>query len=262
MTYDVEAIVLRRETWRETARIYTFYTREHGKLLAVARGTRKATSKLAAHLEPFTRLDAFLARGRKVETICGAIMKRSPEPLVESETRHLAAGFVAEAVDHLVKAGERDERMWPLIDGVFAQLSMLDDGGIPAALAGFLWRFMDRLGYRPRLDECLACERAIGFDGAFFLPLRGAAVCRSCHPDERLLAGAEVMDGPAIEAIRSFIDQEAPSDPAPAGVLRPAAAFLEAHLDRPLTTLPLVREALIYGRAAAKVPEYAESPRF
>jgi DNA repair protein RecO (recombination protein O) len=64
-TYHARGIVLRRETWRDAARLYTVYTREAGKLLAIGRGTRKALSKLGAHLEPYTLVDLHLARGRR-----------------------------------------------------------------------------------------------------------------------------------------------------------------------------------------------------
>jgi DNA repair protein RecO (recombination protein O) len=221
MTYSVTAIILKRETWRDTARIYTLFTREHGKILAIGRGTRKTTSKLAAHLEPFSLSELLLARGRKIETICGAVLKRQPEPLAGDERAYVAAAFAAEVVDQLVKAGERDEELWSLIEEHFSALASDADAG--RMTASFIWSFMERLGYRPKLDACASCEGPAAF-GGLFLPLQGTIICLNCRPGEERLVGALPLD---------------------AGIagLSAALAFLEARLDRPLASLSAFRAA-------------------
>jgi hypothetical protein len=44
--YKAEAIVLRSMVYKEADRILTLFTREEGKVSAVARGVRKTTSRL------------------------------------------------------------------------------------------------------------------------------------------------------------------------------------------------------------------------
>lgn len=234
MTYHATGIVLRREAWRESARLYTIYTREAGKVLAVGRGTRKILSKLAAHLEPYSSVEVLLARGRKTEVVCGAAMIRSPEALAADERRHLAAAFVAETVDQLVKMGERDEWLWSLIDGFFNDSRFISADRIGHGLSGFLWRFMSHLGYHPKLEECSECGRDVRAEAVRFLPVRGTAVCRACPLPERELVGAVLM-------------------PAAAPTFAGALSFLEAHLDRPLASLPAVKSLLLLGAGAHKV---------
>ena len=60
----VHAIVLRHADWGEADRLITLYSREQGKLRAIAKGARKITSRKAGHLEPFTHVKLQLARGR------------------------------------------------------------------------------------------------------------------------------------------------------------------------------------------------------
>jgi DNA repair protein RecO (recombination protein O) len=248
-TFHARGIVLRREHWRDAARLYTIYTREAGKLLAVGRGTRRVLSKLGAHLEPYTLVDLHLARGRRTETVCGAIMLRAPDPLASDDERYLAACFTAEAIDHFVKTGERDEEFWSLIESWYADLSVLPEAKIGGRLAVFVWRFMSHLGYHPKLDACLECDRGLSYEAVRFLPARGAAACHTCLLDERSLVGAV----PLASAERDEIAECLAGNTAPLASTASriaALALLETHLDRPLSSLPLVQARL----AAAHVP--------
>ena len=48
------AITLKSRKWGDADRIVTFYTKEMGKVRAVARGARRMKSRLGASLEPLT----------------------------------------------------------------------------------------------------------------------------------------------------------------------------------------------------------------
>ena len=63
-----KAIVLRRENIGEADRRIIFFTKDLGKISAIARGARKLKSKLSGHLELFNLIDLTLAN----HTIIGA----------------------------------------------------------------------------------------------------------------------------------------------------------------------------------------------
>lgn len=245
MTYHASGIVLRREDWRETGRMYFLYTREHGKVMAVGRGTRKILSKLGPHLEPYSRTDLFLARGRRYETLCGASLVRSSEPLAFFDERYAAAAFAAEAFDQLVKWAAPDEELFDLFDGFLASVSASAPGEAPDLLAGFLWRFLERMGYGPRLEACASCSRDVaarppagGETAALFLPRSGHVVCGACRPHERDLAGAEPLPEDALAELRRLFSETRESRVRHPSNRLAGLAFLEAHLDRPLAAAP------------------------
>ncbi|MEK7546130.1 MAG: DNA repair protein RecO [Patescibacteria group bacterium] len=241
-TYHVRGIVLRRETWRDAARLYTIYTREAGKLLAVGRGTRKVLSKLGPHLEPYGVVDLHLARGRKTETVCGAMMVRPPDPFAADDRRYLAVSFAAEMIDHFVKTGDPDPELWRLIEAWYADLSVVPVERVAAHLSAFVWRFMSRLGYRPKLDDCSECGRSLRFESARFLPVPGTAACGNCHLDERSLVGCETLASRSAGAVARMLDDvNSPSHADDPAAFSSALSFMEARLDRPLSSLPLVR---------------------
>ncbi|TME96657.1 MAG: DNA repair protein RecO, partial [Chloroflexi bacterium] len=61
-TYRAEAIVLKTNDFAEADRILVLFTRHFGKVRVVAKGIRRATSRMAGHAEPLTHATYQLAR--------------------------------------------------------------------------------------------------------------------------------------------------------------------------------------------------------
>ena len=70
--YRTSGIVLKRVDLGEADRVLTLYTRDQGKLRAIAKGVRRTTSRSAGHLEPFTLSDLLLAVGRELDVVSQA----------------------------------------------------------------------------------------------------------------------------------------------------------------------------------------------
>ena len=76
-SYRTEALVIRHTNFGEADRILTLYSREKGKIRVVAKGVRKLKSRKAGHLEPFTRVQLQLAKGRDLPIVTQAETYRS-----------------------------------------------------------------------------------------------------------------------------------------------------------------------------------------
>ena len=63
-SYQCEALTLKKHPLGEADLLVTLYTPDRGKLLAMAKGARRSTSKLVGHLEPLTQVRLSLAQGR------------------------------------------------------------------------------------------------------------------------------------------------------------------------------------------------------
>ncbi len=70
-----EAIVLKRINYGETDRILTLFTKDLGKISAIAKGVRKQGSRLAGHLEPGSIVQVELAQGKNLYILTGARIK-------------------------------------------------------------------------------------------------------------------------------------------------------------------------------------------
>src|SRR5204863_399736 len=77
-SYKTEAVVLRSFRLGEADRVLHLYTRERGRIGAVAKGVRKTKSRFGGRLEPLSHVDLMLHQGGgELQTVTGAELVRS-----------------------------------------------------------------------------------------------------------------------------------------------------------------------------------------
>ena len=193
-----EGIVLHAWDLGEHDRLVTLYTRDHGRLAAVARGARRLRSRFAGALELFTWGDAvgFEREGRNLVRLDHFDI-RQPFRRLREDLESLGQGArMIEAVARLT--AERDAQ--PLCFALLLRgLRALDAGAAPARVQlAFALRLLDLLGHRPRLDRCGRCDRPVGTEGLLFDASEGYVVCERCRG-----AGAPLAP-PVVAALRGL----------------------------------------------------------
>ena len=174
--YKAEAIVLRRRPLGEADRVLTLFTREWGKLSAVARGVRKSTSRLAGRLEPFSRVEMLLARGRgALDIVAQAEMLQGMAELRHDLQRFAAAAVAAELLEAATPERESHPEVFGLMVGTLNLLARDD----PSALPWFALRLVTLVGFQPTLEACAVCGRRPEPSPSWSHPL-GGVVCSRC----------------------------------------------------------------------------------
>ena len=106
-SYRVEAVVLRHMDYGEADRLLGLYTREGGKVRAIAKGVRKIRSRKAGHLEPFTRVALQLAQARELPIVTQAETIDAYLAMRDDLVKTGYAAYVVEMVDRfLFEEGE------------------------------------------------------------------------------------------------------------------------------------------------------------
>jgi DNA repair protein RecO (recombination protein O) len=232
--YKDEGIVLKTMKLGEADRIVTLFTRDNGKVRAVAKGIRKMRSRFGGRLEPFTRVALLIYRGRNLDTITAADVVSSGKGVRADLGRLSAAAVLADLVDKVTPERERAGTIYSLLG---SGLEALAAYGTTSIVPAFAVKLLSISGYHPQLRACAGCGARAGLEA--FSPAIGGAVCRPCGSED---GGALPMSSDRIDLLGRLLmsDFGAAADPAATDELVAALrVYAEYHLERPLRSLQL-----------------------
>ncbi len=177
-SYNATSLVLHRIDLGEHDRIVTLFTREKGKLSAVAKGSRRAASRLSGATELFIQAKLQLGMGRNLDIVSQCEIQQTFTGLRNDLQRLARATYFCELLDRFT--GERDEasskELFDLTIGALLLLQRAEeypDGVVHA----YELQLLATLGYAPVLDRCVACGAPLAAKGAGFSPALGGIVC-------------------------------------------------------------------------------------
>lgn len=179
--YSVDAIIIRARDYGEADKILTLYTKEHGKVQAIAKGVRKPASRLRGGVQLFSHSRILLYRGRTLDTATQAETKEAYAGLRDDFLRFAYASYFLELVDSAVLEREPNEGLFVLIL-ISLGLLMGNDPEIIARL--FEIRFLHQLGLRPFLRACLDCGRPVKNGIFYVVPALGGLICADCQGEK------------------------------------------------------------------------------
>jgi DNA repair protein RecO (recombination protein O) len=180
--YRTPAVILKRMDLGEADRIVTLFSRDEGKVRAVAKGVRRTTSRAAGHLEPFTLSDVLLAVGRELDVISQVDTLESFRTVREDLELTTHAYYLAEAVDLLTEDRQENRAVFDILVASLQALVAAADPRL--VLVAFHLNLFEALGYRPELRECVSCRSEIAPDRNHFSPVLGGVVCPTCGSAE------------------------------------------------------------------------------
>lgn len=182
-TFKTEAVVLRSIRFGEADRILHLYTREFGRLGAIAKGVRKPRSRFGGRLEPFFRLALVLHRSRgDLHTVTSAETIEGYSQLRASGQGIAAAGDACGGVLRLLDGIEEPNE--PAYNLLCRYLELVDadpEGPVAsgAGMVAFRLKLALAAGFAPELSACSRCGAAdhmTAFSGA-----AGGVVCPTCE---------------------------------------------------------------------------------
>jgi DNA repair protein RecO (recombination protein O) len=187
-TEKATALVLRTTDWSETSRICTLWTREFGKVRALAKGGRRLKSAFESALDLLTVCSIVLLRKSS-----GSLDLLTEARVVERFgrlTTDLPALYAAYYIAELLADWTEDYDPHPtLFEEALLALRSL---GQPEVLTGprlahFEMALLRELGYSPALEQCAACaaRSPLAGDRLGFSAAAGGVVCDACQKTAR-----------------------------------------------------------------------------
>ncbi|MBI2620716.1 DNA repair protein RecO [candidate division WWE3 bacterium] len=211
--FAAECVVLKSVNYRDADKIYTLYTKNDGKISAMARGVRKISSRRGGNLDTFNHVAVNVSESaRRFNVVTEAKVINSFKNLKRILSRAVYAYYVAELVHKFFEYQEQDSRVFNLLVSALGELDELDAYPI-AVVNKFEVGLMRAAGYQMSLDKCALCGRVFSGDWLYpkFNAGVGGLICDGCSgglPISKETAG--VLSG--VEAARAEfvgVDEEA-----------------------------------------------------
>ena len=225
-SFEAEAVILRSIRFGEADRVLHLYTRERGRVGAVAKGVRRVRSRFGGRLEPLFRVQLVLHEGRgELSTVTSAETVHAHQRLREHRDSIERATEACEAVLRLFDSGEANPAAYNLLCRELALLDADPGSATRAQALAFRLKLLLAAGFVPELGACASCGERDHLAG--FSARAGGVVCGACE------AGSFALD-------------------------REAHEFLVAALGRPLAEVPGAREPALRqaDRAIAETLEH------
>ena len=201
---NVEGIVLSRRNSGESDRRITLLTRDFGKIDAVAKGARKAASRLGSSTEPLSIAVFGIAAGKHANFVTQAQPVGRFSGLRSDFDRLSMALALLELVDAVAPVDQPDPEIYDLLE---KSLNSLTDHPKPQVV--MVWaevRLLEASGFAPQFGQCVITGAPLSEGEAFLSPMAGGYVSAAHAPKyvDRFLARAEVLYG--LDRIGHFAD--------------------------------------------------------
>lgn len=184
----------------ESDLIVTLFTRERGRLAAIAKGARRSRRRFVNKLEPFTSLRLHLTPSRQSSLYRldeAEIISSRPE-LRFNYHRFTGASLICELILQWTREADPAPELHKLITW---SLDRVHSGDVPWTVTVFTLRLLDLGGHRPVLDSCVICGKER--KGAHRLSYsHHGLVCRGC--DHGGLSGKSLSAG-MIRAMKELL---------------------------------------------------------
>ncbi|HEY3284073.1 MAG TPA: DNA repair protein RecO, partial [Armatimonadota bacterium] len=221
---------------------------------AVAKGSRRPTSRFASATEAFSYAKAVLAVGQNLDVLTQVEVKTAFPGLRTDLFRMAIASHLVETVDLLLEERQPNPRLFDL---TLSALYVSEKGRNPeAALQAFLIQAAQELGYGSEWHRCLRCGTQASGEGIGYSVSQGGVVCRACRPavkdasrlGEGVLARARHLSGLSLPDAGGL-----PDDPGAAGPLhRLLRHHLESRAEHPLRSAEFLESLALKRRTEAR----------
>lgn len=178
------AILLRRIEFGDYDLIVTLFSRELGKTSAIAKSAKKSVKRFPGVLEPFSRLNVVLAKGRGkgMPVLQEAYLEEPFFRIREDIVKTAYASYWSELIYLWMAEDEPQEDLYRLTSHVLTELNR---GETPMEVLSILFqmRFLSLAGFRPNFEHCHSCKTCldrIRHASVVSDPAKGGIICPTC----------------------------------------------------------------------------------
>ncbi|QOJ00723.1 MAG: DNA repair protein RecO [Phycisphaeraceae bacterium] len=171
-----EALCIRVWDWSETSQTVSLFTRTHGVLRGLAKGSKRPTSKFSGGIELLTlgEVVAIVKPSSELATLTDWNLTALYPGLRNNLQAFHAAMYAADLVGHALRDAD-PHPAW--FDAARDTLAALRPGAVLAPLAAFQWTSLVEAGYKPELNTDIVTGEPLAKAGSYYFLPRSGGLC-------------------------------------------------------------------------------------
>ena len=178
-----DAINLKSYNLSEADKIIVMYTKDYGLMRGVAKGVKKAKSKLGARMDSLVANKVMLYKGKNLDTICQAEALNTFKDTRKDLDKLVYSSYISEiisvfGVEDDPSSKEVYELFYKALDRISEAKSKKD---AMIAVIKFQLKMMLIAGFGLEFDSCLCCREQILDEDMYFSTQMGGVVCEECN---------------------------------------------------------------------------------
>ena len=169
MIIHTKGIVLKTFDLRETSRIATFFTKNHGKVQGVLKGIRKDFKKFGSSVDRFSVNDIVYYQYSRsdLHLISQCDLIQFYFAIRQDYKRNVAANYMLELVDTVMPSEYPNKKVYQLMLDFLEGLETVKD--VDKLVHVFQIKILVLSGFRPHIDACVKCRKVIEGKARFSL---------------------------------------------------------------------------------------------
>ncbi|HKL12485.1 MAG TPA: DNA repair protein RecO [Halanaerobiales bacterium] len=179
---ETEAIVLKQFDLGEADKIITFYTKDAGKIRAVAKKARNSkNNKISAVVLPYCYDQIKVYKSKSLDRINNVESIHRFEELRNNLNKMAYAAYFAEMVEKVGMEYHPNQELFNLLLQTFYKMIRSSDNELAKINIFFKLLYLKYIGVQPRINYCYDCGRRYKtLKDQFFNVKEGGLICKSC----------------------------------------------------------------------------------
>jgi DNA repair protein RecO (recombination protein O) len=204
---NASALVLRLVEFSETSLVVTLFTREFGKVRALAKGARRPKGPFESALDLLAecRIVFYRKSSEALDLLTEARLERRFRPARRDLSCLYAGYYVAELLGELTEDADPHPELY---DEARETLHALSEPGVHVGrgVLRFELGALHWLGHFPSLAVCVECGSPVAPQGRMAFGLQaGGVLCARCRPGKKHVAS---LSAAALRTMQHFADPD------------------------------------------------------
>ncbi|MFA5858759.1 MAG: DNA repair protein RecO [Elusimicrobiota bacterium] len=218
-SFKASAILLKQQPYREADRILTWYTKDTGKCVSLARSSKYMLAHLiCVDVLTLAEIQLHFSYTKNWYIITGIKIIDSFNGIRGDFLKTLLALKCVDITNSLTPHGESSTALFNLLSDTLIKINTATDNYLSYSIfSSYLTRAFEYLGYKLKLGGCIFCDREtskLENEDVYFIAEEGGIICGKCLTYRNYYSQQPLTPG-LISRLSEFMESDVPKITSP-----------------------------------------------